>query len=121
MGFFGGKHSDDRDSALSLSQMTVLTDIPEAHEPGRFHLPGLGMYVTLETYRGIYFSGRMKHGGTPPLAPAGQEPPAWAARCVVICYPSGAYVNGVTRQAIGSLSCLNDLPLYLTPEMVGIK
>ena len=117
---FGGKHDDKHDSVLSLSNMTVLSDMPDSYEPGRFHLVGLGVYVQLSTFRSIYFSGRLQHGGTSPLAPPGMQPVSWACRCVVIGYPAGAYVNGVGRQALAILPYKKE-PLYLTPEMVGVK
>ena len=120
LGLFGRKHADDKDCTFSMSVMVVLSDLPPDHEPGRFHIPGLGIYVQLETFSTIFFSGRLQHGGTPPLGPAGQPAEDWACRCVVIGYPSGAYVNGTIRHALGALPHKKE-PLYLAPEMIGIE
>lgn len=117
---FGGRHANDNDSAASLSNMTVLSDHPDSYEPDRFHLVGVGVYTQLSTYRSIYFCGRLEHGGTAPMAPAGEEPVSWAVCCVVVFYPAGVYVNGVGRQAIAALPYKQE-PLYLSPEMIGIK
>lgn len=121
---FGATHTDKKDAVIGLTGMLVVSDLPDDHEPGRLHLPGLGIYVELNLHRIVFFSGRRVHGGTPPLAPRGQDPPKWAARCMVVCYPSGAYVNGVVRQCMAAVpcrKCKEDIPLYLSPEMVGIK
>lgn len=126
MGISGDAHEDIHDSEMSLSNMTVLSDIPESdndergYEPGRFHLIGLGIYVQLHAFQSIYFSGRLRHGGTAPLAPPGEPPCSWACRCVVISYPSSLYVTGFIRQAFATLPFSNEL-LYLSPEMTGVR
>lgn len=120
MANFGGKHTDDKDSVLGLSNMTVLSDVPDDYEPGRFHLVGQGVYVQLPKFRSIHFSGRLAHGGTAPLAPPGMAAIAWAIRCVLISYPSGPWNEGTCRQALAALPQIKDGPLYLTPEMTGI-
>lgn len=111
---------------MGLSNMTVLSDIPDSahsselyYEPGRFHLIGLGVYMQLVSLRSIYFPGRLRHGGTAPLAPPGHSPVPWAYRCIVISYPSSAYISGFIRQAIAALPFSNEL-LYLSPEMTGV-
>lgn len=120
MGLFGDIHSDDRDSVIGYSNMTVLSDVPEDYEPGRFHLVAQGVFVQLPKFRTIHFSGRLLHGGTAPLAPPGQAPIEWACRLVCISYPSGAWVHGTCRQALAALPQIKGDPLYLTPEMIGI-
>ena len=120
MGISGMQHEDLHDAAMSLSNMTVLSDIDVQGEPGRFHLTSLGVYVQLFQFSTIFFSGRLPHGGTPPLGPPGKLPAPWSTRCVVIGYPSGSYVNGILRQAIAVVPYQKH-PLYLTPEMVGVK
>ena len=120
MGVFGGGHRDDNDSTLSLSNMTVLSDLAPGMEPGRFHLLGIGVYAQLHTFSSIFFSGRVAHGGTAPLGLPGQDPPPWSARCVVIGYPSGPFINGTIRQAMAVVPFRQD-PLYLSPEMCDVK
>ena len=120
MGQSGMHHSDDRDSIIGLSNMTVLSDTVPNGEPGRFHLTSLGVYIQLHTFYSIFFSGCLLHGGTSPLAPPGKTPPPWSCRCVVIGYPAGTYTNGTVRQALAVVP-LRQEPLYLTPEMIGVK
>lgn len=119
MGEAGEVHCDDKDSILSLANITVLSDVGTC-EPGRFHLTSLGIYTQLSTFRTIYFTGRLPHAGTAPLGPPGKSAPKWACRCVVVSYPPGVYTNGVVRQALAAIPFL-EYPLYLTPEMVGVK
>ena len=69
MGFFGGDHTDEMDLAAGLSAMVVGSHLPEDYEAGRFHLLSLGVYVDLGKIHVVYFSGRLRHSGTPPLAP----------------------------------------------------
>lgn len=118
---FGGSHADDRDAVTGLSSMTVLSDLPgnPDYDPGRFHILLLGIYVVLEPFANFYFSGRMQHGGTPPIAPRGQEPESWQYRAVVISYPSGKVQQGLVRHAFASMSPEGD-PFFLSPEMTGV-
>ena len=67
MGGAGGQHADDNDSAMSLSNMTILSDVGPC-EPGRFHLTGLGVFIQLFTFRSIYFAGRLTHRSCPAVA-----------------------------------------------------
>lgn len=131
MGISGDAHEDTHDSELGFSNMMVLSDIPGSdpekedpeegeYEPGRLHLIGLGLYTQLFTFRSIYFTGRLRHGGTAPLAPVGKPAQPWAYRCVIITYPSGAYVSGLIRQAFATLP-FRDEVLYLSPEMTGVS
>ena len=105
--------------------MTVLSDLPDepGWEPGRFHLLTLGVYITLEPFRAMFFTGRLRHGGTAPLQPPGdnQPPiPEWAYRLTAIGYPSRRIVEGDVRHSLAALPHKKD-PLYLTQEMTGVK
>ncbi len=62
---------DTHDHAACLSCMLVVSDLPdgEGWEPGRFHFLAHGFYINLEAHYTVYFSGRLPHGGTAPLAP----------------------------------------------------
>ncbi|THH26327.1 hypothetical protein EUX98_g7863 [Antrodiella citrinella] len=98
MGVFGGSHTDGYDLAGGYSCMVTCCDVPDEYEAGRFHLLGLGVYIRLDVIDQVYFTGRLRHGGTPPLAPPGElTVDASAYRCVVICYPSAPIVTGVVR------------------------
>ena len=73
MGFFGGDHVDRGDLAAGYSCMVTCCDVPEGYEHGRFHVLPIGVFVRLEHVRVVFFTGRMRHGGTPPFAPEGDE------------------------------------------------
>ena len=78
------------------------------------------MFITLELYSVVFFSGRLVHGGTAPLAPPGDDPPPpWSYRNVVIGYPSSLILRGTARHAFGAMP-LDKEPLYITPEMSGV-
>lgn len=117
---FGGGHEDTEDSESQVSSMTGLSDVPPNYDPGRFYLLALGVFVELSSCINVYFCGRLRHGGTPPLAPPGEQPLPSAYRMVVIAYPPRRIVSGQTRHAIGAVQRSGD-PLYLSPEMTGVK
>lgn len=124
LGFSGGAHSDIYDSAAGLSVMAVLSDLPEGKswEPGRFHILTLGVYVVLQPFLLVFFTGRLRHGGTAPLQPP-EDPdplPPWAYRLTAIGYPSRRIVEGDVRHALAALPHRAE-PLYLSQEMTGVK
>lgn len=78
--------------------MVSLSDHPGNYQGGRFHLISLGVYVVLDQIDVFYFVGHHLHGGTPPLAPEGEEQVEdWAYRCVVIFYPASKMISGSTQ------------------------
>ena len=76
MGFFGliQGHTDEGDDEAGLTCMISNSWIPEDYKPGRFHLLGMGVYTILKPKTASIFSGLVKHGGTPPIAPKGVIP-----------------------------------------------
>ena len=48
--------------------------IPDAYEPGHFHLFGVGVYIVIKPKIASIFNGLSKHGGTPLIAPDGTIP-----------------------------------------------
>ena len=95
---FGGDHTDQGDSPCGLSAMVPCSDLPDGYEAGRFHLLSLGVFIVLDKIPVVYFTGRLLHGGTPPLAPSTVthiEP--WAYRCVLIFYPASRIISGSTQ------------------------
>ena len=121
MEFFGDIHVDRYDDVTGFSCMTVLSCLTgeEGEEPGRFHLVTRGMYIVLHPLHSLFFSGRLPHGGTPPLAPPGRTPPKTALRCVLIGYPSSCILSGMGRHTLAAYR--KGLPLHITPEMTGIQ
>lgn len=120
MGVFGGSHVDGYDLAAGYSCMVTCCDVPDGYEHGRFHLLSLGFFVQLNVVRQVYFTGRLRHGGTPPLAPPGVDkvdPSAY--RCVIICYPSSSMVMGGVKMNMAAASVMGgtiSLPLDIFSE-----
>ena len=78
MGQFGQKnsHIDQKDDPGAETAMLSLVSVPpdKGYEPGRFHLLSMGLYIKLDPFKLMGFSGLRKHGGTPPLLPPGKPP-----------------------------------------------
>ncbi|KAJ3519810.1 hypothetical protein NMY22_g13029 [Coprinellus aureogranulatus] len=89
LGDFGCEHYDDRDSPDHLTTMFSNPDIPENYDPGSFHVLQLGIFVVLEKYVGITFSGQRRHVGTAPTPPVGCPPQLSAYRCNVPHFRGG--------------------------------
>ena len=96
MGEFGdvSGHRDDKDSAGALTCMISNSRLPPRYEPGRFHLLALGGYIRLTTTMIMNFCGLYRHGGTPPIAPEGEEVVEDAYRMMTVCYPPQSMLSG---------------------------
>jgi hypothetical protein len=90
---FGGPHIDRHDAPASYSAMISHSDIPDCHEPGRFHVLEYGVYVVLQPLLTIWFSGRHRHSGTSPIAPSPEDVVPWAYRLNVVLYPSDVFME----------------------------
>ena len=116
-GMFGGEHTDQGDSPCGLSAMVPCSDLPPGYQAGRFHLLSLGVYVVLDQIPVVYFTGRLLHGGTPPLAPpSATEVEQWAYRCVLIFYPASRIISGSTQMYMAA-SGIPDRGITLPYEM----
>jgi len=69
LGIFGGPHIDRYDVPGGFTAMISNCDIPDVYEPGRFHILELGVYIILDSFVSVYFSGLRVHGGTSPIGP----------------------------------------------------
>jgi len=118
MGFFGltAGHTDDGDDKAGLTCMISNSRIPDDYEPGRFHIFGLGMYVIVKPKTTMFFSGLGKHGGTPPIAPAGVKPAKDATRLMIVLYCPKAALSPMTN-VMPLASLPNGTPLFLGPEI----
>ena len=121
MQYFGDVHTDKHDDVTGFSVMIPLSDLSQkpGEEPGRFHFITRGFWVRLTPLVNVFFSGRLPHGGTAPLAPPGEPAESWALRCIWIGYPASAIVSGGARHTLAALP--NREPLYISPEMTGVK
>ena len=120
-GVFGGEHIDQGDSPCGLSAMVPCSDLPQGYEAGRFHLLSLGVYVVLDRIPVVYFTGRLLHGGTPPLAPpTATQVETWAYRCVLIFYPASRMISGST-QVYMAASGIPDRGITLPHELFSAR
>jgi hypothetical protein len=120
MGFFGltAGHTDDGDDEAGLTCMISNSRIPDDYEAGRFHIFGSGMYTNVKPKSVSMFSGLGRHGGTPPIAPYGQEVLQDATRLMIVLYcPKAALSPSGTSMPLASLP--NGTPLLLGPEVTN--
>ncbi|THH11569.1 hypothetical protein EW146_g7993 [Bondarzewia mesenterica] len=103
LGFFGSDHLDRHDDPGGLTCAIWFSQLPLGYDPGRFHLLELGVFVKLQNIGSLYFCGLRRHGGTPSRAPKGEQPKAWAIRCLGILYPSNAMLENCMIYAVGSM------------------
>ncbi|KAJ7226513.1 hypothetical protein B0H12DRAFT_1328701 [Mycena haematopus] len=118
MGFYGGAHTDRKDSAGHYSHMSVNSDLPEGYTPGFFFILELGVFIQLDSHASINFSGLRRHGGTPPLCSSapGAKLYKFAYRFVLIFYPPTRMVNGTARWTLGAMP--NNEVFIFPPEML---
>lgn len=103
LGDFGSEHFDRNDSPDHFTTMFSNPDVPVTYSPGAFHILQLGVFVTLNKYVGVTFSGRRKHVGTAPTPPLGAPPAPYAYRKNTVWYPKQATVDGKSRFTLASL------------------
>lgn len=115
IGFFGGGHIDLRDWLLGYTSMLSWGDLPVGYQGGRFHILELGVYVRLDDLVVITFSGLRRHGGTPPMAPEGQQVAQSAYRFTVPMYCPAAIMDGKTLNVLAALP--TGAPFTMRPEM----
>jgi hypothetical protein len=124
MGHFGQKngHIDQKDDpgakTAMLSLVSVLAD--EGYESGHFNLLSMGLYIKLDPFKLMGFSGLHKHGGTPPLSPPGKPPADSACRIMVIMYPPASMLSQSANHRAGFGSLLNGKIFALAPETTSI-
>jgi hypothetical protein len=124
MGQFGQKngHIDQKDDPGGESAMLSLVSVPpdEGYEPGRFHLLSMGLYIKLDPFKLMGFSGLRKHGGTPPLSPPGKPPADSAYRIMVVMYPPASMLSQSANHRAGFGSLPDGKIFALAPEMTSI-
>ncbi|KAJ3512625.1 hypothetical protein NMY22_g15276 [Coprinellus aureogranulatus] len=103
LGDFGSEHYDGRDSPDHFTTMFSNPDIPAYYKPGAFHILQLGVFVVLDKYVGVTFSGQRRHVGTAPTPPLGAPSEESAYRFNVVCYPKDGAVDGLSRFTLASL------------------
>ncbi|KAJ8072980.1 hypothetical protein PM082_019843 [Marasmius tenuissimus] len=123
MKLFGAKHRNKKDTVRGKSILISMPNVPSNYEAGRFHLLEDGVYIELDDFQVMCFSGLQYHGGTPPRAPPGELPVSWGVCLNVILYPPKQILNGDTRlnlvPAPMSSSDTIPAPLCFPPEMMN--
>ncbi|KAI0083268.1 hypothetical protein BDY19DRAFT_910728 [Irpex rosettiformis] len=116
-GHFGATHLDlnNASNGWSCGHSLGDTSIRPGCEPGRFHIVGLGIFVQLHYRLQVWFTGLLRHGGTPPLVPNQYPLAGWEKRVFVISYPASGILSGEARHAFASIP-YQKTPLYLPPE-----
>jgi hypothetical protein len=122
MGQFGESHRDKKDDLGGLSCMISNTHIPEeeGYEWGWFHLLAFGVYIVLQQFCVMNFSGLRCHGGTPPLSPPGVPPAADANRVMTVLYPPSSMLSGAGNHAIDLATVNKSDAFSISAEMLTI-
>jgi len=95
LGRAGCPHTDCHDCPQSFTSMFAMGNLDKYDiHPGMFFFLELGVYVELQNYRLVQFSGLHLHGGSPPRAAPGKEVPKEATRLVNINYPNDGILSG---------------------------
>ena len=121
MGEFGSTkgHRDSKDSEGGLTCMISNSRLPSNYEPGRFHLLGLGVYIILQHSMVSNFCGLNLHGGSPPIAPEGEDVVPHAYRLMCVCYPPSSMLSNMGQQVAPLASLPNGNLLTLGPEITN--
>lgn len=103
LGFFGGAHIDKGDSEGALTCMLACNNVPaDGFHGGFFHLIELGVFVTLETFNCLFFSGLRLHGGTAPICTDSALWVEYATRLVFVLYPPRHILDNFSITALAS-------------------
>ncbi|KAF8972601.1 hypothetical protein BDZ97DRAFT_1913105 [Flammula alnicola] len=118
MGSAGEAHVDSDDSPGHYSHMAAVSDLPEGFDPGRFFVLYPGVFITLDPFSSVCFSGLRRHGSSPPIVPpaATADELSWATRVTLISYPPKGMTGDFQKRPLGALGLGN--VLYTTPEMI---
>lgn len=75
----------------------------EGYHGGFFHLIELGVFVTLESFNCLFFSGLRLHGGTAPICTDATRWVNFATRLVFVLYPPRHILNNFSITALASV------------------
>lgn len=121
IGPFGKPHRDQHDSAGRFTNMTMCSRVPDHYILGKFYIPRLGIHFTLRNFDSLNFCGLNVHGGTPPVAPKGEDVAEDAYRITFIEYPPGAMGDGLGHIAVAALPDPKNPVLKMTAEMQNLE
>lgn len=84
--------------------MIACNNVPEdGYHGGFFHLIELGVFVTLESFNCLFFSGLRLHGGTSPICTDVAHWVDYATRLVFVLYPPRHILNNFSITALASV------------------
>ncbi|KAF8220141.1 hypothetical protein L208DRAFT_1160216, partial [Tricholoma matsutake] len=92
----------------------------KGYESGHFNLLSMGLYIKLDPFKLMRFSGLCKHGGTPPLSPPGKPPADSACRIMVVMYPPASMLSQSANHRAGFALLPNGNIFTLAPEMTSV-
>lgn len=116
MGRSGGKHYNEHDHVGSFTDILACSDIPSSYNPGVIVVLLPMVYMKLNKFNGLKFSGLHLHGGTPPTAPINNKLLGWETRMVCVSYRTSLAAEGKARYALCAATN-NREAIYTTPEM----
>ncbi|KAJ7838392.1 hypothetical protein B0H14DRAFT_3459421 [Mycena olivaceomarginata] len=97
--------------------MTTCSRLPNDYTLSQFHVLRFGIYFVLHNFDLANFCGLNNHGGTPPIAPPGQDVANDAYRQTLISYPPEHMDDGLGHVVIGALPTANDRILKMSADM----
>lgn len=116
MGRAGGVHIDSLDHPGSFTNTLSFPDIPAKYTSGQMHFLLPRVFVELDEFTALNFSGLHFHGGTSPTAPEGCTREGWETRAILVNYPQRLALDGEAVLPLasgpGNVGSIN-----ITPEM----
>ena len=116
MGPFGRTHFDPKDYSGAFSNLVLMPDLLDNMDTSSLFILLAGIYIPLNSYVSVNFSGLHFHGSTPPLVPEGTDIKGWEAKLNSVLYPQSTTLEGgALYPLVGSLDKKGIL--HTAPEM----
>jgi hypothetical protein len=116
MGSSGETHFDAFDFSGAFTNVVSIPDLPDNMDPGNLFFLLAGVYVRLDPYMSVNFSGLHLHGGSPPVIPKGMTVKGWETRCNGVDYPQSVTLEGEAQYPLVAAPD-NKGAIFTTPEM----
>lgn len=105
LGAAGGSHTDGHDDPQSYTCMFAWGNLEEYDiDPGYFFFLELGIFIGMDNYNAVCFSGLHFHcGSAPRCKPGVTTVPKQATRMVCVCYPNKGIMSGKGTPMVAGL------------------